>query len=100
MDVSARPLALGQRDLRERREVIGVPEEVRLPDGELRRDGGELLRPAPVRREPVEILRTAPSTPRLAALLEHVGEQIELLVLELKTEPPGDERAEAVHVGR
>src|SRR5437660_12505181 len=100
MDVRARALALGQRDLGKCREVIGMPEEVRLANGELRRDGRELRRPSPVGREPVEILRAAPSTPLLAPLLEQVGEEIEPPVLELETEPPRDERAEALHVGR
>ena len=100
MDVRARALALGQRDLGKGREVIGMPEEVGLAHGELRRDGRELVRPSPVGDEPVEIFRAASPTPLLAPLLEQVREQIEPPVFELETEPPRDERAEPVHVGR
>ena len=98
--VTARSQPLGQRGLGECLEVIRVSEEVRLPHGDLCRDGGQLLGPSPGAREPVEIFRAVPSTPLLAALLEHVGEEFELPVLELETELPADDSPETVHVGR
>ena len=88
--------AIGDDDVREDAELIPATEEIGLGDGQRARDGGQLPR---VGLEPSEI-DVGRDVPRREPPPKHVGEDVELRVVEEEPELAGDGAPKALHVAR